>query len=381
MKWKIIFLFSFFLIMTASCGKEGKETYTIEIKDGVKYVHNHAPLWGDTTKVALEFVQQFGKLESEDENYLLYRPNDVVHDSEGNIYILEMGNVRIQKFDRNGAYIMTIGRKGAGPGEFSMPAAMSIDRNDNLFVLDVGNIRVQVFSSKGKDLGSHRLVKLFDSFRILSDGRLVVSNTAARKAQTISNLINVIDLEGSVIYEFGTSVSDNNLDVQKVKNTFFFDVDQNDNCYLAYKVFNKLEKFSPEGKLLFSADRPLNFKESSKPEYLQFGSLKIPFLNEISRAVHVDGKKRIWVLTYTYPLQEDVDKIKEYEDLSEAMEKLEEYQVDRDEYEFHIFNEEGIFLGVVPTKQRGTFMRIYGERAYVIDRQNMIVNEYKIVEK
>ena len=386
---RYLYVFLFLLPLFCNCS-QNDANYTIETKDGVNYVHNHAPLWGDTLKVALEFVQKIGKIESEDENYLLYRPVDVVRDSDGNIYILEMGNTRIQKFDRDGTYIMTIGRKGAGPGEFSIPVMMTIDKNDNLFVLDVGNIRIQVFSSKGKHRDSHRLVKLFASFRILSDGKLVVSNTEARKAQKTSNLVNVIDLEGNVIHEFGTSVLDNDPDVQEIKNTFMFDVDENDNIYLAYKLFNKLQKFSPEGRLLFSADRSLNFEESSKPKYLQFGPFKIPILNEISSAVNIDGKKRVWVLTSKYPSQDvgkikDLEKmLKEYNNIQEALEamgKLEENQKDRDGYEFHIFNEEGVFLGVVPTKQYGTYMRIFGDRAYIIDLKEMIVDEYKIVEK
>jgi len=111
-----LFIFITVIAVVFNCSNSD-ETYTIEIKDDVNYVNNHASVWGDEPKVALEFVQQFGKLESEDENYLLYRPVDVARDSEGNIYILEMGNTRIQKFDRNGTYIMTIGRKGAGPGD------------------------------------------------------------------------------------------------------------------------------------------------------------------------------------------------------------------------------------------------------------------------
>jgi len=38
----------------------------------------------------------------ENENYMFYRVRDIEVDSEGNIYILDPGNYRIQKFGRNG---------------------------------------------------------------------------------------------------------------------------------------------------------------------------------------------------------------------------------------------------------------------------------------
>ena len=88
-----LFVFSSFLLLFF-CGKSDK-TYTIEIKDGVKHIHNHAPLWGDEPKVSLKFVQKIGEYDAKDENYQFYDPFEVARDSEGNIYVVDGGNRRV----------------------------------------------------------------------------------------------------------------------------------------------------------------------------------------------------------------------------------------------------------------------------------------------
>ncbi|MCP4723609.1 MAG: hypothetical protein GY863_01160, partial [bacterium] len=95
---KTLFLFAaiFLIYCNAEPESESKpepesETFTIEIIDGVRHVHNLAPKWGDKPKVELEFVRKIGDMESDNENYMLFRPPDISMDSEGNIFILDAG--------------------------------------------------------------------------------------------------------------------------------------------------------------------------------------------------------------------------------------------------------------------------------------------------
>ncbi|MCP4726933.1 MAG: 6-bladed beta-propeller, partial [bacterium] len=109
-------------------------TYTFEEIDGVRHIHNLSALWGDEPEVELEFVQKIGVLEGSDDNYLLFKPNDAVVDSRGNIYIAEGGNYRVQKFSEDGKYIRTIGTRGSGPGEFPGWVRCLDIFNDTLYV-------------------------------------------------------------------------------------------------------------------------------------------------------------------------------------------------------------------------------------------------------
>ncbi|MEO8596675.1 MAG: peptidyl-alpha-hydroxyglycine alpha-amidating lyase family protein [Candidatus Solibacter sp.] len=78
------------------------------------------------------------------------RPTDVAFDAAGNIYISDgMGNARIAKFDKDGAYLKSWGTRGNGPGQFDMPMSLALDAKGNVYVADRGNKRIQVFDSEG----------------------------------------------------------------------------------------------------------------------------------------------------------------------------------------------------------------------------------------
>ena len=77
------------------------------------------------------------------------RPKDIVSDSNGNFYVVEERNCRIQKFKKNGDYILKWGKVGSGESEFSSPTAIDIDSSNNIYVVDSGNRRIQKFDSNG----------------------------------------------------------------------------------------------------------------------------------------------------------------------------------------------------------------------------------------
>lgn len=86
----------------------------------------------------------------------LYWAISVDVDREGNIYILDSGNQRVLKFDRNYHFLLKFGRQGQGPGEFNFRAgvinsgALAVSRDGRkIYVVDNGNARVQIFDSKG----------------------------------------------------------------------------------------------------------------------------------------------------------------------------------------------------------------------------------------
>jgi DNA-binding beta-propeller fold protein YncE len=60
------------------------------------------------------------------------------------------GNARIMKFDKNGKFIKTWGRKGMGPGEFDLVHTLAFDSRGRLFVGDRQNNRIQIFDQGGK---------------------------------------------------------------------------------------------------------------------------------------------------------------------------------------------------------------------------------------
>jgi len=62
------------------------------------------------------------------------------------------GNARIMKFDKNGKFLKTWGKKGMDPGEFDLVHDLAFDSRGRLFVGDRQNNRIQIFDQDGKFL-------------------------------------------------------------------------------------------------------------------------------------------------------------------------------------------------------------------------------------
>jgi len=72
---------------------------------------------------------------------LFFRIRGITVDNEENIYVIDWGNYRIQKFDKNGSYIQSFGRWGQGPGEFQHTMRFDIDElSGNLHIRDGGRL-------------------------------------------------------------------------------------------------------------------------------------------------------------------------------------------------------------------------------------------------
>jgi len=364
-----LFVFITTIAFVFNCGKSDK-TYTIEIKDGVNYVHNHAPLWGDTLKVALEYVQKIGEFDAADENYLFHYPSDVERDSDGNIYIVDQGNYRIQKFDATGKYIMTIGKRGQGPGEFGNPFKMRIGPGENLYVSDGTFIRI--FSKDGNYIKSINFPRHQTTFAINRKGEFVMPHGLIMEhlGDKVKESVMVVrDSSGSVLYEFGEAKKFETFQFAQFGNSVYFGLDSEDNICLSFSYQNRIEKYSPEGRLLFKADRPINFEIKYEMGIRKFESdgitreMEWPIFTWVSADLNIDHKGRIWIRTYKRELGPD-EEIRKAEDM-----------------DIELYDQDGIMLGKLKHPEHSGRMKIIGNRVYIMNSEEECVYEYKIVEK
>ena len=78
------------------------------------------------------------------------RPTDIAWDPQGNMFVSDgYASARIVKLDKTGRFIKTWGTKGSGSGQLDMPNSVAVDAQGNVYVADLGNKRIQVFGNDG----------------------------------------------------------------------------------------------------------------------------------------------------------------------------------------------------------------------------------------
>lgn len=96
------------------------------------------------------YQSSFG--ESGSENGQLDHPAGIVVNSEGDLWVVDKANNRIEEFSNNGEYLSSFGGNGEGNGQFERPTDIAIDGSGHLWVTDTGNNRVQEFNQSGEYL-------------------------------------------------------------------------------------------------------------------------------------------------------------------------------------------------------------------------------------
>jgi len=146
------FVFLFFLLSNHEA--IGEEAVNVQSSDEVKIISNpKTPSPKDGVKIRIVFEEELSiGVEEGDENYMF--GNDVVFntDEDGNFYVTDWDKKRIQKYNPEGKYLLTIGRLGQGPGEFQNISKVKFDKNNNIYVTDIVSRRISFFNKEGRFL-------------------------------------------------------------------------------------------------------------------------------------------------------------------------------------------------------------------------------------
>jgi len=151
----LIVLFLSVILMLVSCKKQ--ETGwkgTIEKVDGVTVVRNPKEgLWDSKEKANVTIIKerQIGELDGPEEFLFVYI-SDITVNSKGDIYVADRQLNEVRKFNKNGEHLLTLGRKGQGPGEFQSVNIISVNSHDELIAFDNMLQRVSIFSDNGEHI-------------------------------------------------------------------------------------------------------------------------------------------------------------------------------------------------------------------------------------
>ncbi|NIA21350.1 MAG: hypothetical protein GWP05_05140 [Anaerolineaceae bacterium] len=79
-------------------------------------------------------------------------PTNMVMDGEGNFYVCDSMNFRVQKIDPNGKLLLLFGEAGRTAGRFARPKGIAVDREGIIYVVDSMFAAVQLFNQEGQPL-------------------------------------------------------------------------------------------------------------------------------------------------------------------------------------------------------------------------------------
>ncbi len=63
-------------------------------------------------------------------------PEGVAVDDDGNVYVTDTFNNRVEIFDADGKFISMFGKNGDGPGDLERPKGIAVDSDGHIWVVD-----------------------------------------------------------------------------------------------------------------------------------------------------------------------------------------------------------------------------------------------------
>ena len=176
-----------------------------------------------------------------------YKPRGVAVDSNGNVYVVDSGNGRVQKFDRDGTFIAQWGSPGSREAQFKQPIGVAVDSRGYVYVADSGNNRIQKFDGYGA------LVTQWGKYGS-EDGQFdnpaAVATDLFRNvyvADAGNNRVQIFESDGTFISKLeGVEVGKASVAPAGVA------VDHEGNIYVADSMSRKILKFDMEGEHLIT---------------------------------------------------------------------------------------------------------------------------------
>jgi len=173
-------------------------------------------------------------------------PESIVQDSEGNIYVADSFNDRIEKFDPDGNFILSWGGSGSEDGQFQGCRGLAIDSANNVYVTDVILHRIQKFDASGNFItkwgsegtGAGEFSAPFDiSADSLNNVYVVDAN---------NNRIQKFDPSGRYLGQFGTQGTGDGQFDEPIGIT----IDGRNNLYIADGGNSRIQKFDQDMRFL-----------------------------------------------------------------------------------------------------------------------------------
>lgn len=165
-------------------------------------------------------------------------------DEQGNLYLSDSNNNRVQKFDSNGHFLTKWGSEGEDDGEFKRPAGIVLDKQGNIFVSDVLKGQIQKFDGNGRFITKWN--DTHESLTVDNFGNIYTSNSSDGVAKYDNN--------GNLLLYWGSRGSSDGQFSRSGPIAFYsrpgIAMDEQGNVYVSDIGNNRIQKFDDKGQFL-----------------------------------------------------------------------------------------------------------------------------------
>jgi hypothetical protein len=201
-----------------------------------------------------------------DNHKAFYIPRDIEVASNGDIFILDNGNNRIQVFDSSRTYLRTLGEEGTAPGEFQMPQDLLCIPADRILVTQPSQKRLQIITSTGEYVQGFVTEGTIEEARLFDDSTFIAPDSR-RAGNPDHHLLRVHNFAGDYVRGFGRHKYVEESPSYALMGVHFA-LDDVQNSYAGYFTRSHLEKYAPSGKLMQSIYFELPIKYEAKKRTL-----------------------------------------------------------------------------------------------------------------
>jgi len=174
-----------------------------------------------------------------------FSPRYVAVDSSRYVYVSDSLNDRVQKFDSNGSFITKWGSLGTGSGQFNLPLGIDVNQSAHVYVTDLLNERIQKFTSSGSFITKWGNDGTGDGQFGCADGLATDSFGNVYVADSCNDRIQKFDNNGNFLTKWGSNGTGNG-QFQYPEDVA---VDSSLNVYVSDTSSNRIQKFAPVSKL------------------------------------------------------------------------------------------------------------------------------------
>lgn len=360
----IVLFLSVFIMIVSFGGQKADWKGTIEKENGIIVVKNpKKPIYSENVFSLAEELS-IGKAERGEE-YIFSQIRSIAVDEKERIYVLDTKEAHVKVFDKNGDYIKTMGKKGQGPGEMSLPFSICITTQNEMVVQDLDNRRIMFYSLDGnfiKSLSSAKIVIV--GFNIDSSGNIIgIISISGPDKQVIE--LQKFGSDLSYLYSFGSfSLPSRSSTFNPFMPELCWAVNKEDNVICGYPENYEFKLFNPEGKVIrkvIKDYKPIKITQEEIEERKKRlpGPMKmdIPQYHPAYQDLTIDEENRIFVQTW-------------------------ERSENEEGYYYDVFDSEGKFIAKIPLKARPQVFK--KNKLYTIEEDEegyQVVKRYKVTWK